>query len=820
MTTPRSARRSATPPTAVASPLEVRDPLRWVWLGLVSGLFFVRWWQPTEGTALGHTLPIVEGWFIALSLAGWLGLRGTKWQIPWDGLQWAVCLLAGGHLVSGFIVMGTSGDRRAAVNLMWEWTALLVAFPLLRWALSVPQARREWTVVALAGALTLGCYGLTQRFVFYPQMVSQYERLRNELDKLEETAAAGGFADLQRMQRLRSEMIGNGLSPNMLSGSGRALLEGRLKHSSEPLGLFALANTFAGFLLVWWAILVFHTVQFWTRKPVDSGKETSPASAYRRRILTIAILVLAVSVMGYCLLLTKSRTAYVGAAVSLLVWTVASLWKWSIPRRQLVVWGAVAIAGLGSLALVAGLTGGLDQLVLAEAPKSLQYRMEYWWGSLQVIRESPLTGVGPGQFRQHYLAHKLPRSSEEIADPHNLVLDVWGNGGLLALAGLAWIVVGLSRSSWPAWQTQAATEVEARDSAQVPTVAAIPLNGSVQESGVAPRPARKIPQPGALTRNGTLEPGITIVEMSGWSSPIRWGGLLGLLSLWLVGGGLETSLLAFLAVWAVAILVFDAILPVTTIRSLNWAAAGVGLVIHLTGAGGIGMPAITQLLLLMAILAAGERPVGRELNLYQYQLGNWTILAGGLVLFAGGFWTAARPVGRVQTLLTNADYAKLPSQREQLYRQATLADPWAAEPWERLAEVSFAKWRSAADPDEADLKQAFAAEYEALKRNPASFHTHRTLGMMYSARAEKSGTREDYAAAVREMQSALERYPYNAELLQDAADVFRSAGEIKLAAAMARRAVDQDDINHAAGHADKWLTTESRQRMERLSQDR
>jgi len=43
------------------------------------------------------------------------------------------------------------------------------------------------------------------------------------------------------------------------------------------------------------------------------------------------------------------------------------------------------------------------------------------------------------QFRQNYLPFKLPQSSEEIADPHNLVSMSGSNGGLIGLAGLAGI---------------------------------------------------------------------------------------------------------------------------------------------------------------------------------------------------------------------------------------------------------------------------------------------------------------------------------------------------------------------------------------------
>ncbi|MDB5337785.1 MAG: hypothetical protein JWN70_3404 [Planctomycetaceae bacterium] len=834
MTTPRTAARRPSASSAASVPAVVEgDPLRWVWLALVSGLFFIRWWQPTEGTALGDTLPIALGWFLALALTGWLGLRCTGWRIRWDGLHWAVWLLAGGHIVSGLIIAGTSGDRRAAVNLIWEWTSLAVAFPLLRSALPTIEARREWTVVALAAVVTLSAYGLTQRFVFYPQMVKQYERVRQELDQLEQTAASGGVADVQRMQKLRSEMLGNGLSPHMLSGSGRALLEGRLMHSSEPLGRFALANTFAGLLLVWWAVLVFQTVQFWL-----SGREkhsqlaaagnllavdqnTGRASGTStpdigKPLLPLMGMVLSLTVIGYCLLLTKSRTAYVGCMVSLFVWTLASRWKWSLQSRRVVLWGVGCAAALGGITLIASLTGGLDRLVLAEAPKSLQYRLDYWRSSLQVIRESPLFGVGPGQFRQSYLAHKLPRSSEEIADPHNLVLDVWANGGLLALAGLSWLVVCLTRSLWSgAAQSTLPTAGDAENSAQVPTPAAIPLPPSVSESGVPPRPARKIPQPRVLPRKAPLEADITSVRMNGWSSPIRWGALVSLLSLWLVEGALETPLLAFAVAWSVAILVLDVILPVEAIRPLSWMAASLGLLTHLCGAGGIGMPAITQLLVLVAIFAVSETPVGTEVNLPKW--GSWGVLAGGLALLGGGFWTAAQPVGQVQSLLTRADFAKLPSQREQLYQQATVADSLAPEPWERLAEVLFAKWRSNPEPDDADFQRAVVAQWAAIERNPLSFHTHRALGMFYNAVAEKSGRKEDYEAAVREMQVALLRYPHNAELQADAADVFQAAGDTKLAATTARRALEQDDVNHAAGHRDKWLVERVRKRMEQLA---
>lgn len=817
MTAARHASRSAphVPAGPVTAREDVGDPLRWVWLALVSGLFFIRWWQPTEGTMLGHTLAIAQGWFLALALAGWVGIRGTAWRFRADGMQWAVWLLVAGQVVSGLVVVFMSGDRRAAVNLIWEWLALGVSFPLLRSALSRPEARREWLVIALAAAMTLGGYGLTQRYLFYPQMVAEYERLRTELDELERSAAGDGVANLPRIQKLRDDLLASGLTANMLSGSGRTLFEGRLKHSTDALGRFALANTFAGLLLVWWVVLLVLTT--WQLAGFRCNASADPPVRWAS-LLRCVVLVIGTLVVGYCLLLTKSRTAYVGALASVALWvlvsSLANRHRWSANLRSVALWGIVALFGLGGVTLIAGLTGGLDRLVLAEAPKSLQYRLEYWWSSLQVIRESPVVGVGPGQFRQHYLAHKLPRSSEEIADPHNLFLDVWANGGLLSLAGAFLLIYLLCRLILSHIETSAA-EQKTLQNDLVSESNPIPLSRTVRESGTPPAPARKIPQPKAAARTGTVEAEITAVQFAGWSSPFRWGAAGSLLALWLVGGALETLLLVLLIVWLLAVWLLDLMLPENSLPRWIWAAVGLGLIVHLCGAGGIAMPAMTQLLLLISLFAAEGITPGPQKVLGVWQ--KWGVLVLGLALFGGGYVTAAQPAASCRWFCDQGDRAQASGTRERNYRLATVSDSLDPEPWERLAEFTFQKWRASRDPDENDLQRAVAAQLEAIERNPHSFHTHRTLGLFYAERARRTDNADDKANAVRELQFAVSRYPHNASLLAEAAGVYALGDEPQLAKLTARRALEQDDVNHSAGHIDKWLSDRQRQEMETLA---
>ena len=136
-----------------------------------------------------------------------------------------------------------------------------------------------------------------------------------------------------------------------------------------------------------------------------------------------------------CLLLTKSRSGYIAAGVGLvLVWllcrerTVRIGWKWPA--------AIVAVAAVLGAAAVA--VGGLDRELLARASKSFGYRLQYWQSSLLMIADHPLVGCGPGNFQNAYTQYKLPEASEEVADPHNFLLEIWATAGTpAALAFLA-----------------------------------------------------------------------------------------------------------------------------------------------------------------------------------------------------------------------------------------------------------------------------------------------------------------------------------------------------------------------------------------------
>ena len=376
------------------------ETFRRVALGLTAALVVARAYWPAE-----YTVEEKSGsglfWSLLMIVAAILAVTGMWLE---GGLRirrsWADVGVASLIVLVG-ISASHAAERRIAINLAWEWVSVGIAYLLLR---SLPRTRGE--VTALVGALVaasvaLAAYGMYQVAVEFPRDRTFF--LTNPRDAL----------------------IGAGIDPN--AGPRQiAHFKDRLFGSREPIATFALANTLAGFLVGPMALALVMALRGITRR--ENWKSIALAAP-----LGLLLLV--------CLMLTKSRSAYLG----LLAAMVGLAW---IERRRVSL-KRLALVGIGSSVVVAILVaiatraGQLDKLVLTQSFKSLSYRAEYWratWGVIADGRFRWLVGLGPGNFGTAYLGHKLPWSSEEIRDPHNLFLEVWAIAGLPALIAL---IVGL-----------------------------------------------------------------------------------------------------------------------------------------------------------------------------------------------------------------------------------------------------------------------------------------------------------------------------------------------------------------------------------------
>ena len=164
-----------------------------------------------------------------------------------------------------------------------------------------------------------------------------------------------------------------GIEPG--SPSAEALKQ-RLLYSNEPFSTFALANSLAGFLVGPMALVFAVALENLKR----DGKGSRVLAYLTATVPTLVVLV--------CLVLTKSRSAYVGLFLALLVLAWRS--RRALPVRVLVGTGRRARRAGGSVDRRRGLASNqLDVQVLTESTKSLRYRWEYWVGAWGVITDAP-----------------------------------------------------------------------------------------------------------------------------------------------------------------------------------------------------------------------------------------------------------------------------------------------------------------------------------------------------------------------------------------------------------------------------------------------
>jgi O-antigen ligase len=356
--------------------------------------------------ALQRPLQLID-WALAVLVmicvsSSMLGIAATKWHVS-DALE----------------IAGRKSSPRLAVNMIWEWIGLGLVFFLARQLIVTSREKRAVAALMVALAVVVAAFGIYQIQVTLPEQRAAYAA--NPDETLREI---GQWFPLGSPERDR--------------------FEARLA-SPEPLATFALTNSLAGFLVAWLIVALGIAWNLFANRRQSLNGVT---------MLRFAGLVAMLALILACLVLTRSRSAYLALAVGvLLLPLVAQVWKRAIPWKGLGAAGAVLLLVGGGLFAA---LGGSERALLTDAGKSFDYRLEYWESTLDMIGAFPILGVGPGEFQNYYTMFKLPQASEEIRDPHNFLLEVWATGGTLAFLALVALLAALALFVWDLKPPQAA----------------------------------------------------------------------------------------------------------------------------------------------------------------------------------------------------------------------------------------------------------------------------------------------------------------------------------------------------------------------------
>ena len=397
---------------------------------------------PCEAHAQGGVaISIIMLWLVLLCawFAHQIGLSDAKIHFGWaDGLLMMLALLNVASAVRA--IHSGQAVARPAINMASQWIGLGAMFFLARQLLHDPRVNRAICTVMLALGLALSVHGISQVFYSFPNAIRAFQ------SDPDAALRSAGFAAPEG-------------SPQ------RSLFASRLS-SRQPTSTYALTNSLAGYLATWSVMLAWLCLA-----------PTSPKSNTWGRIACPVLLGLPMIV---CLVLTRSRTGQMAFVVGLVVLLIlrrhrrvalgnseterststgrspnpadSAQPKTRSAERQASAIGPAGLAArpyvwvIGSVivAMIA-LIGLLQLFPESGAAKSLLYRSEYWQATGSMIWDHPVRGCGPGQFQDVYAAYKFPQSSEMIADPHNLLLEIWATAGtpaMICLVGFMFAVLG------------------------------------------------------------------------------------------------------------------------------------------------------------------------------------------------------------------------------------------------------------------------------------------------------------------------------------------------------------------------------------------
>lgn len=731
--------------------------LRWIRPAaafLIATLIVWSFLAPTDATSVfrGEALAQNLFWLIAACLcAGAVNIAGAGFRV--SKLYWCVSVSVLLWLVGVTYFASIENDPRRGWNGFWQVVSLASCYLGVRYFVCGPQSRSVVLSICLAGCIASSIHGLYQVQIDFPAALAQYEQDPDgEIAKIPGLNAPPGSP-----QRIR--------------------FESRLR-SPEPYANFALANSLATTLTA--GLLLLGTLLAFSL-----AAQAEPSTKQSTRFKTITAGVVACLLVGACWFLTRSRTAYLAILVGGASATVLHLLqqgRGAGNKKHLALGFGTAL-----LAVIAGVAwlAQNDELVLSESKKSLGFRLEYWQATVEMLREHWFFGVGLGNFQSYYPFYKLDVASEEIADPHNWMLDVGVTLSLpILFLGILWMARQFAFACW--WSEKSTDELS--------LVEASSESDQKNKREIDSRTSK-------LLINGALAGGLicvllltTLMNFDIWVACIGWIPAAGLVYV------LQPSIRAIATHNRFVIVAGPLAILVCLLASGSWQASGVAVPF-------LALLAASQPSTSTAFRKRGDALAGKSKPIAKMMVLILPVL--GLGIFLVQAWL---PVNKAWDLSQDAFVAGDASQQIRLAKEAAMADRLDAElhGWAAQGDVTKAV-NSSRGTFESNAEQAIATLDEWLLRDANNFVTWKRAGNhVYDLLERASELSLEKTEVIRMLdeksveyyQKASIRHPTSVELRIQLATAFARVGRMEKAENEIQTAVA---ISEKTPHFDKKL---------------
>lgn len=616
------------------------------------------------------------------------------------GLEAGLVLLA----VAGVVSCAAAGNKRLAINGAVDW----LCYPLLTITLVqlIRSAAHRRIVLAaiLATAAVQAAQCFEQYFLGFAETLQEYESGREEF-----WASQGIDLDSTTVEAF----------------------ERRLR-AREASGFFAHSNV-AGSYLVLCAFAGLSIIAARPNRHSTPSAPTDPAAT----IAKVAAAAIVIAMFGAAALTGSKAALFAGALATILC--AFAVWRreWIAHHRKkvfAVAWAAVAFA------VIAVVGHGLYHDSLPGW--SLTFRWQYWKASAAMIADHLWTGVGRENFGRVYTAYKDIASPEEVANPHNLFVQTAAEWGVIGLAGLAAMLLGVTWVAARSGHTNSAAQTDSdRNSA------AANVRGSV----------------GWLLAIGACVIGARLLFLGSADANFAYY------------SAVTTAL-----VWFPAFAAFAYCAPPFDERGTARLLLGAGLIALLTqdmvGFSLFVPGSATVFFAALAVWISAQSPPAAPQDVHQTRSARMLVPATALVATALFVWFVLWPVGRSNRLLAEARGHAFVTQDANansiaaLFAASAAADPIDPTPW-----LELARWRMTHASHES-AHEAIAALDQAILRDPHNHSLLRRKTQIALAVAAASGKPDDFLAAIAAARTALAKYPQNPAGLALLADAQLAAG--------------------------------------------
>jgi O-antigen ligase len=146
------------------------------------------------------------------------------------------------------------------------------------------------------------------------------------------------------------------------------------------------------------------------------------------------------------LMLSLSRGGWIGAMAGLLFMAVVLLTEHRFKKRKVLVALAGGLCVMAFAVLTS--TATVERILALEKTEGLQARMMVWEGTVEMIKDHPVLGTGPGTFATVYTQYHPPGFYRRYFAAHNDYLHLTAETGLPLIPVMIWMIIALYKNGF------------------------------------------------------------------------------------------------------------------------------------------------------------------------------------------------------------------------------------------------------------------------------------------------------------------------------------------------------------------------------------